>query len=203
VTYSWVFLTVAVVLVLTPGADFALIVRNSASGGRRFGMATTFGVSSAAAVQGLLVSFGIASVIIGVHPIFLAIKWLGIAYLAWIGCSMLLSAVRGHDAATAGETGPAPWTGYRQGFLCNATNPKIFVFYLSLLPQFVQPDAPWWVWLLHAWTLPLIGTLWCLLVVAFVGSLRQQFERRTVRRTIDAAAGVVMLGFCSTLAREA
>ncbi|SEL02840.1 LysE family translocator [Rhodococcus maanshanensis] len=202
-TYSWLFLAVAVVLVLTPGADFALIVRNSVSGGRRHGIATTFGVSSAAAVQGLLVSFGIASVIIRVHPIFLAIKWFGIAYLAWIGCSMLFSAARGHYAATSAETRPARWTGYRQGFLCNATNPKIFVFYLSLLPQFVQPDAPWWVWLLHAWTLPFLGTLWCLLVVAFVGSLRQQFERPAVRRTIDTAAGVVMLGFCSRLAREA
>ncbi|AQA22732.1 lysE type translocator family protein [Rhodococcus sp. MTM3W5.2] len=202
-TYSWVFLAVAVVLVLTPGADFALIVRNSISGGRRYGIATTFGVSSAAALQGLLVSFGIASVIIRVHPIFLTIKWLGIAYLAWIGFSMLLSAARGYGAATSVETGPAPWTGYRQGFLCNATNPKIFVFYLSLLPQFVPPDAPWWVWLWHAWTLPLLGTLWCLLVVAFVGSLRRQFERPTVRRTVDTVAGVVMLGFCSTLARDA
>jgi threonine/homoserine/homoserine lactone efflux protein len=137
-----------------------------------------------------------------VHPIFLTIKWLGIAYLAWIGCTMLLSAARGNDATSA-ETEPAPRTGYRQGFLCNATNPKIFVFYLSLLPQFVQPDAPWWIWLLHAWTLPLIGTVWCLLVVAFVGSLRHQFERSRVRRTIDTAAGVVMLGFCAKLAREA
>jgi threonine/homoserine/homoserine lactone efflux protein len=98
VTYSLPFLVVAVVLVLTPGADFALIVRNSVAGGRRYGIATTLGVSSAAAVQGLLVSFGIASVIIRVHPIFLTIKWLGIAYLAWTGCSMLLSAVRGNDA---------------------------------------------------------------------------------------------------------
>ncbi|MFG1781634.1 LysE family translocator [Rhodococcus oryzae] len=202
-TYSWSFVVVAVVVVLTPGADFALIVRNRVSGGRRHGIATTLGVSSAAAVQGLLVSFGIASVVIRVHPIFLTIKWFGIAYLAWIGFSMLLSAARGYDAVPAAESGPAPWTGYRQGFLCNATNPKIFVFYLSLLPQFVQSDAPWWVWLLHAWTLPLIGTLWCLLVVVFVGSLRREFERPTVRRTIDTAAGVVMLGFCSRLAREA
>ncbi|NMM92580.1 hypothetical protein B2J88_51780 [Rhodococcus sp. SRB_17] len=202
-TYSWPFLAVAVVLVLTPGADFALIARNTVSDGHRFGIATTFGVSSAAAFQGLLVSFGIASVIIRVHPIFLTIKWLGIAYLAWLGCSMLLSAARGHYAAASTETRPALRSGYRQGFLCNATNPKMFVFYLSLLPQFVPPRAPWWVWLLHAWTLPLIGTLWCLLVVAFVGSLRQQLEHRTVRRTIDTAAGVVMLGFCSKLAHEA
>jgi len=61
VTYPWTFLAVAVVLVLTPGADFAVIVRNTVSGGRPTGIATTIGVSAAAALQGLLVSFGLAS----------------------------------------------------------------------------------------------------------------------------------------------
>jgi threonine/homoserine/homoserine lactone efflux protein len=94
-------------------------------------------------------------------------------------------------------------TGFRQGFLCNATNPKILVFYLSLLPQFVSQDADWWVWLLHAWTLPVIGTAWCLLVVALVDAARQQLARRRFRQAIDTIAGVVMLGFCARLTQEA
>jgi threonine/homoserine/homoserine lactone efflux protein len=67
VGYSWSFLLVAIVLVLTPGADFTLIVRNSLSGGRRHGAATTLGVSSAAALQGLLVTAGVAGVIVRVR----------------------------------------------------------------------------------------------------------------------------------------
>lgn len=76
-TYSWPFLAVAGVLVLTPGADFALIVRNTVSGGHRYGIATTFGLSPAAALLGLLVSFGVASVIIRVHPIQLVVTFVG------------------------------------------------------------------------------------------------------------------------------
>jgi len=160
VTYSWTFLAVAVVLVLTPGADFAVIVRNTVSGGRPAGTATTIGVSAAAALQGLLVSFGLAKLVVRIHPLFLAIKWAGIAYLAYLAVAALLSAVRGrYTAAEEGRRPRSRLTGFGQGFLCNATNPKILVFYLALLPQFVGPAAPWWAWLVHAWTLPLLGNL--------------------------------------------
>jgi threonine/homoserine/homoserine lactone efflux protein len=113
--YSWSFIVVAVALVLTPGADFALIVRNSLAGGRRQGVATTMGVSSAAALQGLLVSLGIASVIVRVHPVFLTIKWVGIAYLAWIAWTSLRSAVRGEYSAASSSVEVSTWVGFRQG----------------------------------------------------------------------------------------
>ena len=200
--YSWSFLLVAIALVLTPGADFAVIVRNSLSGGRRHGAATTLGVSSAAALQGLLVTAGVAGVIVRVQPVFLAIKWAGVAYLAWLAFSLLRSAARGDYADVGQVQRQQAWTAYRQGFLCNATNPKILVFYLSLLPQFVARDAPWPVWLVHAWTVPFLGTLWCLSVVAFVSTVRTWLQRRTVRRALDAAAGLVLVGFCARLASE-
>lgn len=201
--YSWAFVGVAVVLVLTPGADFALIVRNSLAGGRRQGVATTVGVSSAAALQGLLVSLGIASVIVRFQPLLLTIKWAGVAYLAWIACASLRSAVRGDYTPEASTGAVAAWVGFRQGFLCNAANPKILVFYLALLPQFVEPTAGLWVWLAHAWTLPIIGTGWCLLVVGLLHLLRRWLDHNPVRRTLDAVSGLVMLGFCVRLAREA
>lgn len=202
-TYSWAFVAVATVLVLTPGADFAVIVRNTITGGRRVGTATTLGVSTAAALQGLLVSFGLAGFIVRVHPIFLAIKWAGIAYLAYLAASTLWAAARG--TYPPDEQGPRPsstLTGFRQGFLCNATNPKILVFYLALLPQFVGPTAPWWAWLAHAWTLPTLGTCWCLLIVSAVERARTLLSRRPIRRALDALTGIVLLGFCGKLATE-
>jgi len=93
-------------------------------------------------------------------------------------------------------------TGFGQGFLCNATNPKILVFYLALLPQFVGSAAPWWVWLVHAWILPLLGTCWCLLVVVGVDRARKVLGRRHIRRGLDALTGTVLLGFCAKLATE-
>jgi threonine/homoserine/homoserine lactone efflux protein len=87
--------------------------------------------------------------------------------------------------------------------LVQRNHPKILVFYLSLLPQFVDPTASVSTWLAHAWTLPIIGTLWCLLVVCLLNSLRRWLEQKPVRRTLDAVSGLVMLGFCAKLAREA
>jgi threonine/homoserine/homoserine lactone efflux protein len=202
VEYSWSFFLVAVVLVLTPGADFALVVRNSLSGGRRHGAATTLGVSSAAALQGLLVTVGVAGLIVKVQPLFLAIKWTGVAYLAWLAFAMLRSAVRGGYTGSGEVRNQSALTAFRQGFLCNATNPKVLVFYLSLLPQFVAPDAPWPAWLVHAWTVPALGTVWCLAVVLFVSTVRVWLQRRVVRRALDAVSGLVLAGFCVRLAAE-
>lgn len=200
--YSWSFLLVALLLVLTPGADFALVVRNSLSGGRRHGAVTALGVSSAAALQGLLVTVGVAGLIVKVQPLFLALKWAGVVYLAWLAFGLLRSAARGDYGPIEEDRRLSALTAYRQGFLCNATNPKVLVFYLSLLPQFVARDAPWPVWLVHAWTVPVLGTAWCLAVVFFVSTVRAWLQRRLVRRALDAVAGFVLAGFCVRLAVE-
>lgn len=200
---TWAFIVVVVALVLSPGADFALIVRNTLSGGRRQGAMTTAGVSSAAATQGLLVTIGLAGVIVRVQPLFLALKWGGVVYLAWLAFGMLRSAARGDYHVVGGGRRLSAGAAYRQGFLCNATNPKILVFYLSLLSQFVAPNAPWTTWLIHAWMVPFLGTIWCLTIVSFVGSLRRWLQRRAVRRAFDAVTGLVLTGFCVRLATEA
>jgi threonine/homoserine/homoserine lactone efflux protein len=200
---TWSFFLVVVVLVLVPGADFALVVRTTLGGGRRPGALTVAGVSSAAMLQGALVAAGLAGAVVRLHALFVALRWAGVVYLAWLAFSMLRSAARGDYAAPGpGRRQPA-LAAYRQGFLCNATNPKILVFYLSLLSQFVPPDASWATWLVHAWMVPLLGTVWCLIIVAFVGSLRQWLQRRVVRRTLDAVSGLVLAGFCIRLASEA
>lgn len=198
---TWSFLLVVVVLVLVPGADFAVIVRNTLSGGRRRGVTTVAGVSSASALQGTLAAAGLAEVIVRLQPVFVALRWAGVVYLAWLAFSMLRSAVRGDYAEPAQGRENSRRAAFRQGFLCNATNPK--VFYLSLLSQFVAPDASWTVWLAHAWMVPLLGTVWSVAIVAFVGSLRSWLQRRLVRRALDALSGLVLAGFCARLASEA
>jgi len=200
---TWTFVVVAVALILSPGADFALIVRNTLSGGRSQGAMTVAGVSSASAAHGLFVTVGLAGVVVRVQPLFLALKWAGVVYLAWLAFGMLRTAVRGDYPPVGDGQGLSPWVAYRQGFLCNATNPKILVFYLSLLSQFVAPDASWMAWLAHAWTVPFLGTIWCLTIVLFVSSLRRWLQRRAVRRAFDAASGVVLTGFCVRLAMDA
>jgi threonine/homoserine/homoserine lactone efflux protein len=163
---------------------------------------TTLGISSAAALQGLLVTAGVAGVITRAQPAFLAIKWAGVAYLAWLAFALLRSAVRGEYGDLGQVQQLRAWTAFRQGFLSNATNPKILVFYLSLLPQFVARDAPWPVWLAHAWTVPLLAAAWCLTVTGFVSKVRALLQRRAARRALDATAGLVLAGFCARLAAD-
>ena len=76
--------------------------------------------------------------------------------------------------------------------MCNVTNPKMFVFYLSLLPQFVGSNAPVWSWLGHAWMMPLIGTVWLLGVVVLAGAVREQLLRPVARRLIDTSSGLAL-----------
>lgn len=197
------FLLLVVTVALVPGLDFALIVRATLLGGRRRGWWTATGIGLASAVQGLAVALGLGAAIVRFHPIFLAIRWAGVAYLAWLGFTALRTALRGDypDPALPPAPGSA-WTGLRQGMVCNLTNPKILVFFLALLPQFVGPQDSLLTWVAHAWLLPLVGTAWLFAVATFLAAIRRLVLRRQVRRTADAITGVVLLGFGARLATE-
>ena len=194
---------VVLVVVAAPGADFVITLRNTITGGRSAGTATVLGVASASAIQGTLVSLGLGALIVQSQPVFLTLKWLGIAYLTFLAASSLRSAWRGQYASVnAIQVSGQRARGLRQGFLSNITNPKMFVFYLSLLPQFVAPGAALWTWLAHAWMLPLVGTVWLLAVVVLGGVLRDRLLRPLVRRIIDAISGLALLGFGIRLALQ-
>jgi len=131
------------------------------------------------------------------------LKWLGIGYLAFLAAMLLRSAWLGRSEPTEQRAEPGQRTrGLRQGFLCNITNPKLFVFYLSLLPQFVGSNAPVWSWLGHAWMMPLIGTVWLLAAVVLAGAVREQLLRPVARRLIDTTSGLALAGFGARLALQ-
>src|SRR5205823_3098023 len=121
------FLLVALIVIVAPGPDFALTVRNSVARGR--GTATAFGVVSGQLVWVLASAAGVAAILVASRPAFETLRLLGAAYLAWLGLSMLLS--RG-----GARRAPRPGSAYRQGLVNNLSNPKMPVFFTSLLPQF-------------------------------------------------------------------
>ncbi|WP_197523097.1 LysE family translocator [Actinokineospora pegani] len=195
---SWEFLVVVLAVVVVPGADFIVTLRNTVAGGPGAGAATAVGVGTASLVQATLVSVGLGTLVVRSQPVFTTLKWVGIAYLLFLAAQALRSAWRGRCDPTARPTGPG--RGLRQGFLCNITNPKMMVFYLSLLPQFVGPDASVWSWMGHAWALPLIGTAWLLAVVVLGAAVREKLLRPLARRVTDAVSGLALLGFGARLA---
>jgi len=203
------FLAFATVLVLIPGADFAVTVKNTLAGGATRGRWTALGVTCSNVVQGLAAVAGLGAVVVRSQPVFLTIKWAGIAYLAYLAVQAIRSAVAGDyrdpetGSAAGSATGPlVRGKGWSQGFLSNITNPKVLVFYLAVLPQFLGPHSPVAVLVLFALSHAAIGLLWSMVLVAGLERIRGGLSRRRVRRTLDAATGAVLLGFGARLALE-
>jgi threonine/homoserine/homoserine lactone efflux protein len=203
-TGYWTFLLVAGVLVLVPGPDFAVVVRNTLAGGRPRGLWSSAGVASSNAVQGTAAAAGLGALVLQVEPLFQVIRWAGICYLVFLGAQALRSAVRGEYPALDGgpATTAAAWAGWRQGFLSNITNPKVLVFYLAVLPQFLAPGAG--VGLLTGFALShaVLGLAWSVGLVLLMDRARRVLARRRVRRALDAATGVALLAFSARLATE-
>ena len=199
------FLVFAALLVLVPGPDFAVVTKNVLAGGRRRGRWTSAGVATSNLVQGTAAVGGLSAVIVRAQPVFETIKWAGVAYLALLGLQAIRSAIRGRYELT-GDRQPAavarPLAGWRQGFLSNITNPKVLVFYLAVLPQFLVPGAsPGWL-LALAWSHAALSLGWLLVLTAGLHKLRGLLARRAVRRGLDLTTGAVLLGFSARLAAE-
>jgi threonine/homoserine/homoserine lactone efflux protein len=199
------FLAFAVVLIVIPGPDFAVVTKNALVGGRRRGRWTALGVSSSNLVQGTAAAFGLSALILKVQPLFEAIKWAGVAYLVYLGAQAFRSARRGEYAPLDGD-GPAGvaqnGAGWRQGFLSNITNPKVLVFYLAVLPQFLSPGAGLGWLLVLAWSHAVLSLAYLLVLIAGLHGARHLLTRRRVRRSLDATTGAVLVGFGARLATE-
>jgi threonine/homoserine/homoserine lactone efflux protein len=185
------FLTIAVLLIVAPGPDFALTVRNAVARGRRAGVSTALGVVSGQAAWSVAAGAGLTAVLVASHQAFVALRFAGSAYLVYLGVHMLVRGVRGPRApARAAAPGGSP---YVQGLLSNLANPKMAVFFTSLLPQFggsVTALAE------HSAEFAGLTLLW-LAVVARASSL---LRVEPVRRAIDVVSGLVLIGFGTQLA---
>jgi threonine/homoserine/homoserine lactone efflux protein len=199
------FLAFAVVLIVIPGPDFAVVTKNTLAGGRGRGRWTALGVSCSNLVQGTAAAFGLSALIVKVQPVFEAIKWAGVAYLVYLGVQALRSARRGEYAPLDGEDSPRAAqnvAGWRQGFISNITNPKVLVFYLAVLPQFLTPGAGLGWLLVLAWSHAVLGLAYLLVLIIALHAARGLLARRRVRRALDATTGAVLLGFGARLATE-
>ncbi len=200
------FLAFAVVLIVIPGPDFAVVTKNTLAGGRRRGRFTALGVSSSNFVQGTAGACGLGALIVKAQPVFEAIKWAGVAYLLFLGAQAIRSAVRGQYQLLDedDEGGPKTQTlaGWRQGFLSNITNPKVLVFYLAVLPQFLTPGANLGWLLMLAWSHAALSLAYLLVLITALNRARRVLARRKVRRSLDATTGAVLIGFGARLAAE-
>ena len=188
------FSGVAALLIVTPGQDTALTIRNTLAGGRRAGIRTALGVSSGQAIWALAAAVGLAAVLQASEPAFLVLRLAGAAYLVYLGARALWSALRGSAPHAAAARRGAP---YRQGLLSNLGNPKMAVFFTSLLPQFGHSFA----------ALLGLGLVFCSMTLAWlcayavvIARAGDVLRRPRVRRMIDAVTGAVLVAFGARLA---
>lgn len=189
------FLGVVVLVIVTPGPDTALTIRNTLLGGRAAGLATAAGVAAGQAVWAFAAAVGIAALVQASQPAFTALRIAGAAYLVLLGVQSLLSALRRRprerDVISRGA-GLRPAVALRQGLLSNLANPKMAAFFTSLLPQFVAGPsfAPLFALGLVLCVLTLVWLAAYAVAVARAGDL---LRRPLVRRTIEAVTGTVLV----------
>jgi len=193
------FLGVSAVVIVTPGQDTALTIRNTLLGGRCGGIATAAGVVSGQLVWALAASAGLSAVLLASAPLFMAIRIAGAAYLVLLGVQALVAAIHGahrDDADAAPRRRRAP---YRQGVLSNLGNPKMAVFFTSLLPQFGSSFAAMLALGLVFATLTLV---WLSAYAVAVAKATNFLQRSWVRRALDAVTGLVLVALGLRVATE-
>lgn len=188
-----------IVVAITPGLDFILVTRNSVFHSRRAGIYTAIGVGFSLWVHVAYSIAGLAAVISQSVTLFLMIKYLGAAYLIYIGWKTFSTSTKAAlDIHTkAGEFSPAldRVTALRMGFLCNLLNPKAPIFFLSLFTQIVNPETPLWLQITYGAIISFVHIIWFSLVALFLSQpiFMQKFNAWKVK--LEKAVGVLLIGF--------
>jgi threonine/homoserine/homoserine lactone efflux protein len=197
------FLAVAVLVIVTPGQDTVLTIRNTLLGGRRGGVFTAFGVSAGQACWTVAASAGAAALLQASEPAFAAVRLAGAAYLVLLGAQALRDALRpgpaGLVADAAAPRGLAPAAAFRQGLLSNLGNPKMAIFFTSLLPQFGSTFP----------ALLALGLAFCSLTLAWlagyavaVARAGDLLRRPRIRRALAAVTGAALVALGLRVATE-
>ncbi len=175
-------------LIATPGPDMLFIVAQSLGGGGGAGLRATFGVCTGYLVHSMLAALGLAALIAASPPLFAALRWAGVAYLAWLAWRLLRSAMTKGDLHVHGVRQPAE---FRRGFLTAVLNPKGMMIYFAILPQFISHDGPAALQAiaLSATFIALCAMFYSLLsLVIAAGGRRNQIDERR-RRWIEGVSG--------------
>jgi threonine/homoserine/homoserine lactone efflux protein len=199
------FAIAALVLIMIPGPDQALITRNALAGGRAGGLLTMFGGMLGLTVHASAAAFGLSALLLASAKAFTVLKIVGAVYLIWLGLQTLRAAARSRrePATDRAATVPRRRTVYlRQGFLANALNPKVALFFVTFLPQFLSADtgSPRAEALLLSAIFAVLYLAWFASYVAAVERLGRWLRRPKVKAWIEQVTGLVLVTVAVRLA---
>ncbi|WP_213780151.1 LysE family translocator [Caballeronia sp. dw_276] len=206
ITGFTLFLLAVVLLSVTPGPDTAYIVGRSVAQGRGAGVVSALGIAVGCLVHTMACAFGLTALLAASATAFTIVKFAGAIYLIYLGVRLILT-----KPATAADT-PKPRTGaapktlrqvFTQGFFTNVLNPKVVLFFVSFIPQFVAADSPHktLAFLALGCVFVIISTFWNILVAWIAGSVTQKFSGRpSVKIWLDRVVGSAFVGLGIKLA---
>lgn len=192
------YIGAATLLTITPGVDTALVLRTAAGHGRGPAMMAALGTACGCMAWGLAASLGLGLLLAASEWAYRLVKLAGAGYLLWMGVRLVL-----RPRQDLGPGGPreAVHEAWRRGFLTNMLNPKVGVFYVTFLPQFIPAGVNVSVW---SFILALIHValilIWFAILVAATAPLGSWLKRPKVIRTLDRVTGCVFVGFGLKLA---
>ncbi len=199
------FAGIAALLVITPGADMALVAKNGLAHGRRAAITTAFGVCLGGLIWTLAAAFGIAAFVRSSQTAFNTLRIAGAAYLLYLGLHAIWKTRRSGELEEPGRERVVRSSrlAFRQGVISNLLNPKLAVFFTSLLPQFIEPGQSVFARsLLLGGILQLIAIVWLLFYSCLVARMGTVLRRPGVRRWLDRSTGTVLVAFGLRLATE-
>ncbi|MGZ0783031.1 LysE family translocator [Pseudomonas sp. TKO26] len=193
------FTLAATLLTLTPGLDTALVLRTATVEGKRQALRAALGINAGCLLWGAAVAFGLGALIAVSELAFNLLKYCGAAYLAWLGLNMLLRPRRTFAPAGTAEKPGANW--FLKGLLGNVLNPKVGIFYVSFLPQFIPQGQPLVLWTFGLVSIHVVlGLVWSLLLIAATRPLAGVLQREKVIQWMDRTTGVIFVLFAARLA---
>lgn len=196
------FTAAAALLTVTPGLDTALVLRTAAAEGAKRALLAGAGIALGCLVWGLAVAVGLSALFAASELAYTIMRIVGAAYLAWLGVKLLLRPRDGLDLATAGsaKSVSAPrW--FARGFLTNLLNPKVGMFYISFLPQFVPAGANVTATIVLLATIhAMLGLIWFAAIVAATRPIALILRRNAVVRWLDRLTGGLFIAFGLRLA---
>lgn len=193
------FTLAATLLTLTPGLDTALVLRTATVEGKHQALRAALGINAGCLLWGAAVAFGLGAVIAVSELAFNLLKYCGAAYLAWLGLNMLLRPRRSFAPANPDGSPGTHW--FLKGLLGNVLNPKVGIFYVSFLPQFIPQGQPLVLWTFGLVSIHVVlGLVWSLLLIGATRSLSGVLQREKVIQWMDRTTGMIFVLFAARLA---
>ena len=191
------FLVAITLLTITPGIDTVLVIKNTSRSGGKDGVVTSLGICLGLIVHATFSAVGISAILLQSAELFQVMKWVGAAYLIWLGVSGLRAAFKGNVAMEIGDSSTHTFNAKRslkEGFLSNVLNPKTAVFYLAFLPQFIDPEnSPF----LQSMTMMgihfVIAMIWQCGIAGMVSSAKRLFASSSAMSWMEGITGTVLV----------